>query len=147
MGSALRWFIGCLLFALAASVMAFKKMTVCSWMQKSGSNNLGCGRISWRGRLFDKSSGMAEQSVVASHGLRLRRCTVPDRLCLDRTRQMAEASRGRSLSYPPSSSSIPAISDNACLFPVRVAASTPLSSIFFASAVRPLRSSVCAAMK
>jgi len=47
----------------------------------------------------------------------------------------------------PISSNIPAISDNACLFPVRLAASTPFSSICFASAVRPLRSSVCAAIK
>ena len=47
----------------------------------------------------------------------------------------------------PNSSSIPDISVIACLFPVRFAASTPFSSIFLASAVRPLRSRVCAAMK
>jgi hypothetical protein len=34
MGLPLRWFITCLLFALAAGVMAFNKMTVCSWMRR-----------------------------------------------------------------------------------------------------------------
>jgi hypothetical protein len=34
MGLSLRWFIACLLFALAAGVMAFNKMTVCSWMRR-----------------------------------------------------------------------------------------------------------------
>jgi hypothetical protein len=29
-----RWSITCLLFALAAGVMAFNKMTVCSWMRR-----------------------------------------------------------------------------------------------------------------
>ena len=30
----MRWSIACLLFALAAGVMAFNKMTVCSWMRR-----------------------------------------------------------------------------------------------------------------
>ena len=30
----MRWFIACLLFALAAGVMAVNKMTVCSWMRR-----------------------------------------------------------------------------------------------------------------
>jgi hypothetical protein len=34
MGFPLRWSITCLLFALAAGVMAFNKMTVCSWMRR-----------------------------------------------------------------------------------------------------------------
>jgi hypothetical protein len=34
MGTLLRWFIMCLLLALAAGVMAFNKMTVCSWMRR-----------------------------------------------------------------------------------------------------------------
>jgi hypothetical protein len=34
MGLPLRWFIASLLFALAAGVMAFNKMTVCSWMRR-----------------------------------------------------------------------------------------------------------------
>jgi hypothetical protein len=34
MGIFLRWFIACLLFAVAAAVMAFNKMTVCSWMRR-----------------------------------------------------------------------------------------------------------------
>jgi len=34
MGLPLRWLIACLLFALAAGVMAFNKMTVCSWMRR-----------------------------------------------------------------------------------------------------------------
>lgn len=34
MGSPLRWFIACLLFALAAGVMVLNKMTVCSWMRR-----------------------------------------------------------------------------------------------------------------
>jgi hypothetical protein len=34
MGSSLRWFIACLLFALAAGAMTFNKMTVCSWMRR-----------------------------------------------------------------------------------------------------------------
>ena len=34
MGLPLRWFIACLLFALAAGVMAFNKMTVCSWLRR-----------------------------------------------------------------------------------------------------------------
>jgi hypothetical protein len=34
MGLLLRWFIAGLLFALAAGVMAFNKMTVCSWMRR-----------------------------------------------------------------------------------------------------------------
>lgn len=34
MGLPLRWFIACLLFTLAGGVMAFNKMTVCSWMRR-----------------------------------------------------------------------------------------------------------------
>jgi hypothetical protein len=34
MGPHLRWLIACLLFALAAGVMVFNKMTVCSWMRR-----------------------------------------------------------------------------------------------------------------
>jgi hypothetical protein len=34
MGLPLRWSIAWLLFALAAGVMAFNKMTVCSWMRR-----------------------------------------------------------------------------------------------------------------
>jgi uncharacterized membrane protein YjfL (UPF0719 family) len=34
MGLSLRWLIACLLFALAVGVMAFNKMTVCSWMRR-----------------------------------------------------------------------------------------------------------------
>lgn len=34
MGLTLRWFIAWLLFALAAGVMAFHKVTVCSWMRR-----------------------------------------------------------------------------------------------------------------
>lgn len=34
MGLHLRWLITCLLFALAAGVMAFNKMMVCSWMRR-----------------------------------------------------------------------------------------------------------------
>lgn len=34
MGLPLRWFIACLLFALAAGIMVFNKMTVCSWMRQ-----------------------------------------------------------------------------------------------------------------
>lgn len=34
MGLPLRWFIACLLFALAAGAMVFNKMTVCSWMRR-----------------------------------------------------------------------------------------------------------------
>jgi hypothetical protein len=34
MGTPLRWSIACLLFVLAAGVMAFNKMTVCSWMRR-----------------------------------------------------------------------------------------------------------------
>jgi hypothetical protein len=34
MGLPLRWFIACVLLALAAGVMAFNKMTVCSWMRR-----------------------------------------------------------------------------------------------------------------
>jgi hypothetical protein len=34
MGLSLRWLIACLLFALAAGVMVFNKMTVCSWMRR-----------------------------------------------------------------------------------------------------------------
>jgi hypothetical protein len=34
MGTLFRWFVACLLFALAAGVMAFNKMTVCSWMRR-----------------------------------------------------------------------------------------------------------------
>jgi hypothetical protein len=34
MGSFLRWFITCLLFALAAGAMTFNKMTVCSWRRR-----------------------------------------------------------------------------------------------------------------
>jgi hypothetical protein len=34
MGTPLRWSIAWLLFALAAGVMAFNKMTVCSWMRR-----------------------------------------------------------------------------------------------------------------
>jgi uncharacterized membrane protein YjfL (UPF0719 family) len=34
MGTHLRWLIAGLLFALAAGVMAFNKMTVCSWMRR-----------------------------------------------------------------------------------------------------------------
>jgi hypothetical protein len=34
MGMLWRWSIACLLFALAAGVMAFNKMTVCSWMRR-----------------------------------------------------------------------------------------------------------------
>jgi len=34
MGTPLRWFIACLLLALAAGVMAVHKMTVCSWMRR-----------------------------------------------------------------------------------------------------------------
>lgn len=34
MGPHLRWFITYLLLALAAAVMAFNKMTVCSWMRR-----------------------------------------------------------------------------------------------------------------
>jgi hypothetical protein len=34
MGIVLRWSIAWLLFALAAGVMAFNKMTVCSWMRR-----------------------------------------------------------------------------------------------------------------
>jgi hypothetical protein len=33
-GTSARWFIACLLFALAAVVMAVYKMTVCSWMRR-----------------------------------------------------------------------------------------------------------------
>jgi hypothetical protein len=34
MGSHLRWFIACLLFALAAGVMSFNKMMICSWVRR-----------------------------------------------------------------------------------------------------------------
>jgi hypothetical protein len=34
MGTPLRWSIVCLLFVLAAGVMAFNKMTVCSWIRR-----------------------------------------------------------------------------------------------------------------
>jgi hypothetical protein len=34
MGTPLRWFIACLLFALAAGIMVFNKMTVCSWVRQ-----------------------------------------------------------------------------------------------------------------
>jgi hypothetical protein len=34
MGIVLRWSIACLLFLLAAGVMAVNKMTVCSWMRR-----------------------------------------------------------------------------------------------------------------
>jgi hypothetical protein len=34
MGTPARWFIACLLFALAALVMAVNKMAVCSWMRR-----------------------------------------------------------------------------------------------------------------
>jgi len=34
MGTHLRWTLAWLLFALAAGVMAFNKMTVCSWMRR-----------------------------------------------------------------------------------------------------------------
>jgi len=34
MGTPLRWFIACLLFVMAAGVMAVNKMTVCSWMRR-----------------------------------------------------------------------------------------------------------------
>jgi hypothetical protein len=34
MGTLLRWSIASLLFALAAGLMAFNKMTVCSWMRR-----------------------------------------------------------------------------------------------------------------
>jgi hypothetical protein len=34
MGTHLRWTIAGVLFALAAGVMAFNKMTVCSWMRR-----------------------------------------------------------------------------------------------------------------
>jgi hypothetical protein len=34
MGIVLRWTLAWLLFALAAGVMAFNKMTVCSWMRR-----------------------------------------------------------------------------------------------------------------
>jgi hypothetical protein len=34
MGTPLRWSIVCLLFVLAAGVMAVNKMTVCSWMRR-----------------------------------------------------------------------------------------------------------------
>jgi hypothetical protein len=34
MGTPLRWFVACLLFALVAGVMAVNKMTVCSWMRR-----------------------------------------------------------------------------------------------------------------
>jgi hypothetical protein len=35
--------------------------------QKSGSNNLHCGWMSGRGRLFDKPNALVEQSVVAAN--------------------------------------------------------------------------------
>jgi H+/Cl- antiporter ClcA len=34
MGLPLRWFIACLLFAGAAGVMVWNKMTVCSWVRQ-----------------------------------------------------------------------------------------------------------------
>lgn len=68
MGSPLRWLIACLLLTLATGVMAFNKMTVCSWMRRKnpGGNNLYCGWMPWRSRLSNEPSALVEQSVVAA---------------------------------------------------------------------------------
>jgi len=69
MGLPLRWFIACLLFTLAAGVMAFNKDdgVLVDETQESGGNNLYCGWMSGRSRLFDKPIALVEQSVVAAN--------------------------------------------------------------------------------
>jgi hypothetical protein len=58
--------------------------------QKSGSNNLYCGRMAGRSRLFNQPVAMVEQSVVAANRVGYCGRTVSTRRSLDRNREVAE---------------------------------------------------------
>ena len=58
--------------------------------EKSGSNNLDCGRMAGRSRLFDESIALVEQSVVAANRAGYDGRTVFTRRCLDGNREVAE---------------------------------------------------------
>lgn len=68
--------------------------------QEPGRNNLYCGWMSGRSRLFDKPIALVEQSVVAAKYARHDGRTVSDRFCLDGNRKMAQQSRESSVSLP-----------------------------------------------
>src|SRR5690349_19368379 len=59
MGMLLRWSIAWLLFALAAGVMAFNKMTVCSWMRRKNP----AATISFAGGLLGAAGCLISPSL------------------------------------------------------------------------------------
>jgi len=59
MGMHLRWSIASLLFALAAGVMAFNKMTVCSWMRRKNP----AATISFAGGLLGAAGCLISPSL------------------------------------------------------------------------------------
>jgi hypothetical protein len=68
MGLPLRWFIACPVVYPGGGRNGLQQddSLLVDETQKSGGNNLYCGRMFGRGRLFDQHVAMVEQSVVAA---------------------------------------------------------------------------------